>query len=336
MSAAERGPVRVVVIGAGQMANLVHYPSLISLPDVEIVGICDLSPERLRATGERWGVTALFSDWSAMLDETGAEAVYVIGPPELMFGIWCACLARGLDLFVEKPLGLTLHQARTLARLAEENGCITQVGFQRRSSPLLERMVGRVRERGQVVHAVCRFYKDDPTPMVSARDRMMDDGVHVIDTLRHLCGGEVIAVSDVTRRVLVDDITFITATLEFDNGAVGVMITNWTSGRRTFGVEVHGPGIMAEGDLEIGGTVWDADGSEELDAADVAGSPDLPVRGGFRAKSAEFIEAVRTRRLPSSHFGDALKTMTVAETILAHDLLKDADGTKRLVPGGNS
>ena len=315
--------VRVAVIGAGQMANLVHYPSLASLPDVEIVGICDLSAERLRATGERWGVSAMFDEWSTMLDEVRPDAVYVIGPPELMFAIWCACLERGLDLFVEKPLGLTLHQARTLARLADENGCITQVGFQRRSSPLLERMLGRVREHGEIVHAVCRFYKNDPTSLVAARDRMMDDGVHVIDTLRHLCGGELIAVSDVTRRVVVDDLNFVAATLEFDTGAVGVMITSWTSGRRTFGVEIHAPGIMAEGDLEVGGTVWDINGAEELDAAQVAGSAELHVRGGFHAKSAEFIESVRSRRLPSSHFGDALKTMAIAEVILAHDVLRE-------------
>ena len=36
---------RVVVIGAGRMANSVHYPSLASLEEVEIVGICDLYPE---------------------------------------------------------------------------------------------------------------------------------------------------------------------------------------------------------------------------------------------------------------------------------------------------
>jgi len=323
MNGVDARPVRVAVIGAGQMANLVHYPSLASLPDVEIVGICDLSAERLRATGERWGVSAMFDEWSTMLDEVRPDAVYVIGPPELMFAIWCACLERGLDLFVEKPLGLTLHQARTLARLADENGCITQVGFQRRSSPLLERMLGRVREHGEIVHAVCRFYKNDPTPLVSARDRMMDDGVHVIDTLRHLCGGELIAVSDVTRRVVVDDLNFVAATLEFDTGAVGVMITSWTSGRRTFGVEIHAPGIMAEGDLEVGGTVWDVNGAEELDAAQVAGSAELHVRGGFHAKSAEFIESVRSRRLPSSHFGDALKTMAIAEVILAHDVLRE-------------
>ena len=132
-----------------------------------------------------------------------------------------------------------------------------------------------------------------------------------------------VSVTEVTRRVIVDDLNFITATLQFDTGAVGIMITSWTSGRRTFGVEIHAPGIMAEGDLEVGGVIWGPDGVEELEAAEVAGATELHVRGGFLAKSAEFIQSVRSRRLPSSHFGDALKTMTVAETILAKSLLDE-------------
>lgn len=320
--------VRVAVIGAGQMANMVHYPSLASLEDVEVVGACDLDADRLRATADRWDIAGRYTDWERMLDECRPDAVYVIGPPEIMYGIWCACLARGLDLFVEKPLGLTVHQARTLARLAREHGCITQVGFQRRTSPLLDRMLAAVRERGEVVHAVCRFYKNDPRPMEIARDHMMDDGVHVIDTLRHICGGEVVAISDVSRRVIVDDVNFITATLQFDTGAVGVLITSWTSGRRTFGVEVHGPGVMAEGDLEVGATVWTADGETAFAAAEVAGSTELYRLGGFRAKSRDFIDAVRSRRPASSDFADALKTMVVAETILAHALIEDGPSAR--------
>jgi predicted dehydrogenase len=323
MADIEPRTVRVAVIGAGQMANLVHYPSLSSLPGVDIVGICDLDAERLETTAERWGIAKRFTDWIAMLDECRPDAVYVIGPPEIMYGIWCACLGRGLDLFVEKPLGLTVHQARTLARLARENGCITQVGFQRRNSPLLGRMLEKVRAHGDVVHAVCRFYKNDIRPMETARDHMMDDGVHAIDTLRHLCGGEVVNVSATTRRVIVDDINFITATLEFDTGAVGVLLNSWTSGRRTFGVEIHAPGVMAEGDLETGAVVWSAEGPEEIDAVEAAGSSELHQLGGFRAKSAEFIDAVRTRRPASSSFDDALKTMVVAETILALALLEE-------------
>jgi virulence factor len=319
-------PVRVAFIGAGQMANMVHYPSLASIDDVEVVAACDLDAERLRATADRWSIAARYTDWVQMLDECQPDAVYVIGPPELMYGIWCACLSRGLDLFVEKPLGLTLHQARTLARLAREHGCITQVGFQRRTSPLLERMLAAVREHGDVVHAVCRFYKNDIRPMEIARDHLMDDGVHAIDTLRHLCGGEVVAVTEVTRRVLVDDINFITATMQFDTGAVGILINSWTSGRRTFGVEVHGPGVMAEGDLEVGATVWTADGEVGLDAAEAAGSAEPYRLGGFRAKSEDFISAVRSRRPASSDFADALKTMVVAETILAYAMEEEGSG----------
>lgn len=312
--------IRVAVVGAGQIANLVHYPSLASLDDVEIVGVCDLDAGRRESTADRWKIAGRYADWTKMVEECEPDAIYVIGPPEMMYGIWCACLERGLDLFVEKPLGLTAHQARTLARLARENDCITQVGFQRRNSPLLGRMLETVRQHGDVVHAVCRFYKNDIRPMKIARDHMMDDGVHAIDTLRHTCGGEVVAISEVSRRVLVDDINFIAATLEFANGAVGLLVNSWTSGRRTFGVEVHAPGVMAEGDLEVGARVWTAKGRTDLDAADVAGSSELYRLGGFRSKSAEFVEAVRTRRPASSDFADALKTMLVAETILAHAL----------------
>jgi len=88
-------------------------------------------------------------------------------------------------LFVEKPLGLTIHQARTLAHLAAQHGCITQVGFQRRSSPMVCQLKARCLERGPVTHAACRFYKHAPEPFLQARDHMMDDGVHASTR----CGG---------------------------------------------------------------------------------------------------------------------------------------------------
>ena len=53
---------------------------------------------------------------------------------------------------------------------------------------------------------------------------MMDDGVHAIDTLRWMCGGEVVKVSSQCKRIGTPDINFISALLEFDNGATGVML----------------------------------------------------------------------------------------------------------------
>jgi virulence factor len=316
--------VRVAMIGAGSMANTVHYPSLASFNDVEIAAICDLDQERLAATADKYGVRARYSDYRRMVEETAPDAVYVIGQPHIMYDIWIWCLERGLNLYIEKPMGLTIHQARSLADMAEKKGCVTQVSFQRRTCPMVVMLRNECLKRGPITHAVCTFYKCSMEPMSGARDHMMDDGVHAIDTLRWMCGGEVVAVESVCRRVLVPDINFIVAMLHFDNGATGIMMNSWASGRRIFRVEMHAPGICAEAEHEGKGYLY-ADGDTkgvEFDTRKVAGSDEVRVFGGFEAKNREFIDCVRSSRQPGSNFSDAVKTMEVAETILAQALLE--------------
>ncbi len=315
--------VRVAMIGAGSMANAVHYPSLASFPDVEIAAICDLDPVRLHATADKYGVARCYSDYRRMVEEIAPDAVYAIGQPHLMYDVWIWCLRQGLNLYIEKPMGITLHQARALAYLAGQNGCITQVSFQRRACPMVVRLREECLRRGPITHAVCEFYKCSPDPYLEARDHMMDDGVHAIDTLRWMCGGEVIALESVVRRVGAPDINFITAVLHFDNGAIGVMLNSWTSGRRIFRVQMHAPGVCAEAEHEGKGYLY-ADGDVkgiEFETRQVAGSDELFVYGGFQAKNREFIDCVKAGRQPSSHFGDAVRTMEVAEKILAQGLL---------------
>jgi predicted dehydrogenase len=315
--------VRVAVIGAGQMANRVHYPSLASLEEVDLVAACDLDRERLERTAGRWGIEGRFTDYREMVDRSAPDAVYAIGQPHVMYDIWTWCLEQGLDLFIEKPMGITLHQARSLAHLAQRHGCVTQVGFQRRSSPLAVTLRDECLRRGPIEHAVCRFYKNAIDPFLGARDHMLDDGVHAVDTLRWMCDGEVVRIQSVTRRLHVPDLNFIAALLSFDNGATGVLLNSWASGRRVFSVEMHAPGVCAEIEPEVGGVLY-ADGDTEgvrHDARRAAGSDELYVFGGFRAKSREFVRCVRERSQPGSSFADAVRTMEVAERILAQDLL---------------
>lgn len=322
---AVQGKIRVAMIGAGAMANMVHYPSLASFEDVEIAAVCDLDAERRNSTADKYGIVGRYADYRQMIEDVRPDAVYAIGDPDALYNVWTGCLGRGLNLFVEKPLGLTRHQARALAYLASENKCITQVGFQRRTSPLLAHLRAQCLERGPIVHAVCEFYKCSPDPLLGARDHMMDDGVHAIDTLRWLCGGEVVDVQAVSRRVGTPDINFFTALLRFDSGATGVLINSWTSGRRVFRVAMHAPHVCAEADPEGQGRLY-ADGDVEgtaCEARAMAGSEELFAFGGFQAKSREFLDCIRQGSLPGSHFGDALKTMEVAEKILALAALQE-------------
>ena len=47
------GKVRICMIGAGMMANKVHYPSLASFENVDMVGICDLDEQKMKKTAMR-------------------------------------------------------------------------------------------------------------------------------------------------------------------------------------------------------------------------------------------------------------------------------------------
>lgn len=322
--AVKTGRIRVAMVGAGNMANAVHYPSLASFPDIEFAGICDRRDDRLHATADKYGIEKRYGDYQKMIAETAPDAVYVIGQPDEMYALWTWCLEQGLNLYIEKPMGLTLHQARALAHLAEKHGCITQVSFQRRTCPMVVQLREECLKRGPIVHAVCRFYKRMITPHLDARDHMMDDCVHSIDTVRWMCGGEVVAVESETRCVGVPDINFIAATLHFDNGATGFLINSWSSGRRIFAVEMHAPGICVEAEHEGKGVLYAGDTwGVVYDTREVAGSNELFVFGGFQAKNRQFIDAVRSGTQPGSHFGDAVKTMEVAEWILAQSLLAE-------------
>jgi predicted dehydrogenase len=316
--------VRVAMVGAGGMANRVHYPSLASFSDVKMAAVCDLDERRLYETADKYGIEKCYRDYRKMVEEIAPDAVYVIGPPHVMYDIWEWCLAQGLNLYIEKPMGITIHQARSLAHLADQHGCITQVSFQRRTCPMVVLLRDECLKRGPIVHAECSFFKSEMRPYLHARDHMMDDGVHAIDTLRWMCGGEVVEVQSICKRVGVPDINFISALLQFDTGATGVMLNSWSSGRRIFKVEMHAPGVCAEAEHEGKGRLY-ADGDTqgvEYDTRQVADSDEFHVYGGFQAKNRDFIDAVKKGTQPGSNFADAVKTMEIAEIILAQTLLK--------------
>lgn len=306
------------------MATEVHLPNFMAYSDVKVVALCDINQQVLENAGKKYGIELLFTDYQRMIEKTSPDAVVIIGQPEIMFYPILWCLENKLHVYTEKPLGVNLHSARILADAAEKNGCITQVSFQRRACPLLVKLREECLKRGPIIHAVCEFYKCDITPFKMVRDHMLDDGIHAIDTLRWICGGEAKKIYTQMKSINVPDRNFILGAIEFDNGSTGVMINNWASGKRIFRVEIHAPGIYAEGDPEGKGYIFKDNDTRgiELDTFQVAGTTNPLVAKGFERKNREFIDCIKEGCLPSSHFGDALKTMEIAEKMLSADILK--------------
>ena len=322
---------RMAFIGAGSRANQVHYPSFAACDGVEIAAICDIDRERLNSTADKYGVPPEMRwgdnvySYREMLEKVKPDGVAIIGQPHIMFDLWIWALQHGFNVYTEKPLGITLHQAQLLCALAERHNCVTTVTLQRRTTPVVCRLRDECLKRGPITHALVRFYKCDQQDFVNARDHMMDDCVHSIDTLRWVFGDrEVVGLHSECRRIGTTDINYISAELKFEGGGTGYLLNSWSSGRRIFDIEMHAPGVCAEAEHERGGTLY-ADGDTKgvyTSAQEAAGDDRFHVYTGVQALAEDFAACCRDRsRAPLSPFSGALKTMEIAEKILAQAVL---------------
>lgn len=328
--ATEQKRVRVAMIGAGKLAGMYHYPVLASLPDVEIAAVCDLSGERAQEAAATYGIGATYSDHRKMLDEVRPDAVWCIMPPQYLYEPASDVIKHGCHLFIEKPLALTLVQARMLAWLADKHKVLTAVGFQRRHIPALTDYRRRIEERGPIHHAAVSFVKHTPNLDAPAGhyggicDSLWVDGVHAVDNVRWLCGGEVetVAAAVRTRYVPGPVPNEFNALITFSTGATGILQFSYMTGRRQFRVEAHGKNATAivdpdgESMLSLDGKIVEHRSSQEWGAG-VPGSFDSNAAWvGFWHEIRDFIDCVREGRQPSSHFGDAVKTMELVERII--------------------
>lgn len=314
--------VRVALIGAGHMANWVHYPSLAEFDDVEIVGLCDLIEEKLSKTADRFGIENRYTDYRQMLEGTQPEAVYILMPPHHLYDVVIDCLQRELHVFIEKPPGITTHQTHWMAEFAEKNGVIGMVGFNRRYIPLLNVCRDKVLAHSSPMHqVVATFYKYENSEMHSyyngAIDILTSDAAHAVDTMRYLAGGKVVKVASSVRNLgMKYDVSF-NALVEFDSGCVGILLANWRSGARVHQFEMHAAGIAAFVNPNYEAVIH-AEGQEfveRLDTHQVAGSEEFYKFYGFYDQSRHFIDCVKSGQEPCTSFRDATKTMQLVDMI---------------------
>ncbi len=311
--------VKVGMIGAGSLANAVHYPSLAEFNDVEISAICDLDDNRLKNTSEKYKIERTYNDYKRMVKEVDLDAVYIIMPPHHLFDLVIHCLNNKLNVFIEKPPGVTAEQTRNMALTAEKNNCLTMVGFNRRFIPLLVESKRLVLERGEMIQCVATFYKNSIGAgpyYAGAIDILTCDAIHAVDALRWM-GGEVVSVASDIRSIYAEYDNSFNALMKFENGGVGVLLTNWVVGKRVHTFEMHAKGISAFVNGDDSAYIY-SDNKEDaivLKAKEVAGSSENYKYYGFYNENRHFIDCIKQGKMPDTNFSDAFKTMELVDRI---------------------
>ena len=188
-SARAEKPLRVGVIGAGVMGSN-HARVFMTLPGVRLVGIADpLEVHRKRAV-DLIGCRT-FIDINSLLAE-GVDAVTIAAPTHLHHEIALNCIARKIDVLVEKPIASTVEEGREIVAAAKRAGVTLMVGHVERFNPAVATIKDAL--RGEDILSIAITRVGPFPPRMSNVGVVIDLAVHDIDLIRWFTESDIIEV----------------------------------------------------------------------------------------------------------------------------------------------
>jgi predicted dehydrogenase len=131
--------LRIGVIGCGLIAQVMHLHYLRELADrFEIVALCDVSEELVRACADDYGVPSTFARWQDLL-AAPLDAVLILTSGSHA-PIAIAAAAAGKHMLVEKPMCFSVAEGQAMIEAARQAGVTLMVGYNKRYDPAYRRL----------------------------------------------------------------------------------------------------------------------------------------------------------------------------------------------------
>ncbi|NLS76064.1 MAG: GNAT family N-acetyltransferase [Chloroflexi bacterium] len=224
--------LRAAVIGLGVGAE--HAQGYTDLPGVELALLCDADPARLERVGSRFPAARCTTDWREVAADGSIDVVSVCTPDRYHYEHAAALVRAGKHILCEKPMCLTVEQARDLVELVYEHGVSFAVGNNCRYMPqfALALEYARSGKLGDLFAVEADYIHDMRDVFVRTPWRMdpqhpqnaiFGGGVHPIDLLRGAAGDAVEVFAYGNNKTLPDyhSQDSILISIKFANGCIG-------------------------------------------------------------------------------------------------------------------
>lgn len=188
--------LKIGVIGTGSIST-VHLDAYAKNPHVTLRALCDLDERVLKEKGEKYGVSALYTDYREMLAKEELDAVSVCTWNSEHAPVTIAALESGAHVLCEKPMATNAKDAALMLEAAKRAGKLLMIGFVRRfgnDCDIVKDFIERG-DFGELYHAKAVYLRRKGNPgswfgdlSRSGGGPLIDLGVHVIDLTRYLLG----------------------------------------------------------------------------------------------------------------------------------------------------
>ena len=375
----------VAIVGAGVIGRI-HAEAICRHPRLRVAAIVDPDAAARHVLAEQIASSettpeaalvpasapAEFDSLRQALAAGGIDLVAVCVPTGLHAAAVCEALAAGVHVLVEKPIDVSLPEARRLAALAAEaagRGVVSSVVSQHRFDPASAAVAAAVADgrMGRVTSAVAsvawwrsQAYYDSAswrgTWALDGGGALMNQGVHTVDLLTWLLGRplEVFAHSALLAHESVEVEDVAVATIRFASGALAVLhATTAAYPGLSVRLQIHGSAgsaVLHDDQLEYfhveqsgtgetggpyGGAEPDNQASRVVPEAELRGSArpaDAFVLGHLR-QYEDVVDAIESGRPPAVTFQDGLMALAIVRAVYVSSTLNQLVAVDALLAG---
>lgn len=319
----------VAIIGAGLQAKR-RMTAIMEDKGYAVSHIVDTVPERAAVMAKQCSAHTA-TDWKPIVSRDDVDVVVVLTFPDSHAAISIAAMEAGKDVLCEKPLALTVDEAKKMTAVAKKTKKILKCGFNHRHHPAIAEAHRRFTrgEIGKPLFGRSKYGIGGRTgiekewrsnPQLAPGGQLIDQGIHVIDLYRWFLGDVSAATGMVATNLWpiqpMEDNGF--GILRTSSGVIASIHSSLTQWINLFEFEIYGE----QGSLTVR-NLGGGYGTEQLIISQH--QPNEPFsyttveyRGGdssWKGEWEEFTRAVKTREQPLGNGEDGLKAMEVVEAI---------------------
>ncbi len=309
-------PIRVGVVGTGFIGQ-VHLEILKEIEGVEIVGIVEPVESRAKEVAQKYGAKPLSK--VEELKEVGADAVYITSPNRTHFEVAMQAIEVRLNVFCEKPMTISLEDAKALEKAVKEHGIVFQVGHNRRFAYVYKFMKDLI-DSGEITPYSFQIKMNrgellNP-PWVSdvsyTGGFLFESTLHLFDMMRFLFG-DVAELFVLGKKSVYKDFDDWAIAVKMKNGIIGTFTScahaSWMIPFER--VEVYGEHVMLAND-EMEKVYYSKGLDKEVEVHDYM-KVDFKEKWGYVEEDHAFIEAVREGKTPKVTVADGVKAIEIVD-----------------------
>lgn len=244
--------VKIGIVGIGAISGIYLKNITETFKEIEIIGVCDLIRERAEKAVENYPIPKLYEDMYELFADPEVDIVLNLTRPYEHYEVTKAALLAGKHVYSEKPLAASLEEGTELIKLSKEKNLMLGgapdtflgAGIQTCRKLIEDGYIGT--PIGAAGFMICHGHESwHPDPEFYYKyggGPMFDMGPYYLTALVNLLGN-VESVSAMTKKsfptrtitskphfgevVDVDVPTYITGTMQFENGVIGTLFTTF-------------------------------------------------------------------------------------------------------------